>query len=173
MIAEGLLLWKGITLVKGILIISGVGVLALAVWPYIAVLFATVVIPGLRKTLGTTVADLTAKLVDWADGKLSLGSSKVLALYRQFKSRVLGVKTVWTVQGATATQDNQTFVIDENGAKVQVVSSVRTVDYTQLPADIRSRYFQSKANSIQSETGDALDKKLAERAKLEGFELTA
>jgi len=145
----------------------------IVIWPYIVDLFARVVIPFIRKTLGDTIAEPVATLLTWVDRPASVARAKVTTGWRFFRATVLGIKTTYRKTSATtALEKTETWLL--HPSKPGIVNhhaEEREIAYEDLPQEIRDKMNRQGITGGELNLKEVVEKRVQEQAQKEGLVL--
>jgi hypothetical protein len=157
----------------GIVIILIPLLFMIVIWPYIADLFARVVIPFIRKTLGNTIAEPVATLLTWVDRPASVARAKVMSGWRFFRANVLGIKTTYRKTSATtALEKTETWLLHPSKpGLVNHQAEEREIAYEDLPQEIRNQMNRQNITSGVLDIKAVFEKQVQEQAQKEDLVL--
>jgi hypothetical protein len=152
------------------IIIAAVLAGTVVLWHHIVNVFASYIIPFLRRHIGDTVADGVASMVAWVDRKVVLARNAVATLWRVFKERILGIKAVYRKTSATK-------------ASVETISTIRTgqrevkrervteeeVPLDELPDEVREQIIRNPLAPVEVDLKADVERRVISRASEEGI----
>ncbi len=138
-------------------------------WPYIVDFFSTKIIPWLRERVSTTLADIIAEALVFADKGINPVRRTVKNIWKYFQQTVLGMKMeVHKTSATTATAKTTTVIQDENGKLVQSTIA-EDLSWDQLPPEIRAEMTRQSTNAASVDLKKTLEEKIQKNALQQGM----
>ncbi|HUD46589.1 MAG TPA: hypothetical protein VMR33_07150 [Candidatus Baltobacteraceae bacterium] len=146
-------------------------ILVASCWPYIVDFFSTKIIPWLRERVSTTLADILAEALVFADKGITPVRRTVKNIWKYFQQTLLGMKMeVRKTSATTATAKTTTIVRDENGKLVQSTIT-EELSWDQLPREIREEMTRQNTTAASLDLKNALAEKFRKNAQDQGVVL--
>lgn len=107
-------------------------------WHNVIHYFQTAVIPWVRQRIGSTQADVLAKILCYADNAATMTRRQVKAGWQWIRHNILGAESKYEKLDATHVNVISTvYVSHNNGESVQQQTIQKTTDWSELPASVR------------------------------------
>lgn len=150
-------------------VLVGVGVVAagltLASWAYIVHLFQVFLIPFIRKSLGSTVADGLALFLAKMDDVATMSQRAFKSAWRIFKTRVLRWNTTFEKVSASHVKvKSEAYVHTEDGKVMRSISE-EEVAWEDVPDDVRHSIMGGHSGPLASDSKSATCRVVEEVAR--------
>ena len=136
-------------------------------WSYLRELFASSIIPCLRRVLGDTLADAVADVFVWLDGGVTRTRATVSRVLESFRTKVRGIKSTftWTSPGEV-TAKSSICLQKDSGKGRTMATSVRRIAFNDLPPEIKRAMVTRGIRQVEMDAKKAFEARVEEKLEL-------
>ncbi len=154
------------------LIIATVTLLTLAfVWNHIIHFLQAILLPFCRRILGKRIGGLLTDLTVFLDGKACPAREVLRSAWSSFKFHVLGIQQTYQRVDASTVKETTVAHVRRPDNQVAVQTSVRTLDWHDVPPEIREQMARAAEQQIKVNSRDVIRDRMRTRVDEEAIEL--
>ena len=139
-------------------------------WRRIAYFCQKTVIPWVKSVWGQTAGDILANVVYYVDRSVTFGERAVRTARRWLRAKLAKLTTSYTKVGPSTVETRSETILRNDDGSGNCRVEERTLDWSELPAEIRAKILETQAPVVVDDRDVLLDK-FDKAAQENGIEL--